>query len=212
MNNFHEEKEDNKGKKTKLLFIHGEQRTVEHVNKAYNNVLSCIIMAIKEPEKAQLYKCVSEMIDVFQSERGIKLFRRMSDRYHFVHYMICDLHRLIYSHHEGACQPAFLSIMKSDADIPYQDSLGMAKSGFEFSKSNVWAAIGGNDTLYVNPPITWTLFSPRSPKKNYRWDDLDPSTTTENTATTVTKRQRTSTTTTNTRSNNTRATTNTQRE
>ena len=87
----------------------------------------------------------------------------------------------------------------------------MAKSGFEFSKSNVWAAIGGNDTLYVNPPITWTLFLPRSPKKNYRLDDLDPSTTTENTATTVTKRQRTSTTTTNTRSNNTRATTNTQR-
>ena len=52
MNEFHEEKEDNKGKKTKLLFIHGEQRTVEHVNKAYNNVLSCIIMAIEEPEKS----------------------------------------------------------------------------------------------------------------------------------------------------------------
>ena len=54
MNDFYEEKEDNKGKKTKLLFINGEKRIKEHMHKAYNNVLSCIIMAIEEPEKAQL--------------------------------------------------------------------------------------------------------------------------------------------------------------
>ena len=165
-------------------------------------------MAIEEPEKTQLYKCVSEMIDVFQSEPGIKLFRRMCEKYHFPHYMICNLHHFIFSHHEGACQPKFLSILKSDANIPYQDSPGMARNGFDFSKANVWAAISGVDTMYANPPATWALFSPRSLNKHYRLDDIDTSPT-ENTA--MTKRQRTVSSTTNTRTNNTQSTNNIQR-
>ena len=88
-------------------------------------------------------------------------------------------------------------------DIPYQDSLGMARNGFDFSKSNVWAAIGGIDTMYANPLITWALFSPRSPNKNHYLDKPGTSLITENTTPTVAKRQRISNTTTNTWFNNT---------
>ena len=90
MDNKFEEKDDNKQAKTKLLFVHREQFTDAHENAAYTNFLLFIIFAIKNPEEAQVYKNVYEILELLKSEDGVKLFKHMDDNAHFVHYLICD--------------------------------------------------------------------------------------------------------------------------
>ena len=67
----------------------------------------------------------------------------------------------------------------------------MRYSSFEFIKSNLWHADGGNDGIYVHAPKSWLLFTPRSPNKNHRWDAINNKPASQGTTTTLAKRQHT---------------------
>ena len=185
------EKDDNKQAKIKLLFVHGEQFTPADAKAAYTNALALIVFVIKNPTKAMAYKHVYEILELLKSDDGVRLFKRMDDNAHFVHYLICDLQRMLMGLYNSAVRPKWLTYWKAKTDIPFDKSLGIAKRGFEFIKNNLWHAVGGNDGLYAHPPKSWVLFSRRSLNKNYRWDAIENGISNQGTATPA-KRQRTS--------------------
>ena len=99
LDDLHGEVDNKRKSKAKLLFIMGEQDSKEAVVALCCNLLAFINLAIKEPHKALLYKCIHKYLSILLSKDGSNLFDRHLKRTpHLPHCIVNNLHHIVTAH------------------------------------------------------------------------------------------------------------------
>ena len=167
LDDFHDKPEKNQERKTKQLFIQGEQDTRESVVAMCANLMVFATFAIIKTSTSHLYGCIKQYIDILVSEEGRNLFNRQLVRHpHLPHCIVNDVHHIMTSHFTVMVRkPTPLKQLQNNLLIQGRSSLKIAGYGFENRLKTFWSATNGTLGEYRYPPDSYSIFASKVEKR-----------------------------------------------
>ena len=170
LENIQEIDKKEKTKKSRLLYIDGEQTTIPHLHNACCNYLNMLRYMYENATSTMHYKAISRLFNYWRSTDGTEwLEHRLGQNEWFIHSMILELERTRLAYFVAMLSCPDLIATASDTETETEIPVTALK-GAEEAADDIWKTVvnsrSGSDGTYRHQPESWNYNNITKPASN----------------------------------------------